>query len=81
MKPHFPAICRSANGTYFTTNHLYCSDEDAAKDNGRIFVRLAREVPPINLVPLQPIQAPAPAQAKPNVWQGPPPTQQSFKKI
>jgi hypothetical protein len=48
--PHYPAICRSNDGTYFITNTLYPSEAEAKADIGAIFVRLATEVPPLLLV-------------------------------
>jgi hypothetical protein len=38
-----PALCRSQNGTYFITNHLYSDTKEANQDLGVCFVRLVTE--------------------------------------
>lgn len=48
-KPHFPAICRSIDGTYFLTNTLYHDSMKARVELGSIYVRLANEIGPILL--------------------------------
>lgn len=46
-KPHYFAICRSRDGTYFITNTVYADDETARADNPGIYVRLATEHAPL----------------------------------
>jgi hypothetical protein len=50
VKPYYPAICRSGDGTYFLTNELYSSDAEARAILGaKLFVRLAEDYKPILL--------------------------------
>lgn len=43
-KPHFLAVCRSIDGTYFLTNTLYHDPMKARVELGSIYVRLASEL-------------------------------------
>lgn len=46
---YYPALCGSLDGTFFITNTLYASEEEARKDLGGPFLRLVREYPPLKL--------------------------------
>lgn len=45
----FQAVCRSIDGTYFLSPTLYCDSARAREELGPHYVKLATELPPIEI--------------------------------
>lgn len=49
LKPHFLAVCKAKDGTYFLSNTIYHDPMKARVELGSVYVRLASEFPAVVL--------------------------------